>query len=165
MIWSEVVGVFVQENLMWLLTALFCFLVWFQWRQIVLGLKSRTWPSARGVVTDCYIDVDHDEDGSTSYAAKVAYRYEVAGRIFSGKRLQFGREGLWSSWRGGEQRLIESFPVGRRVPVFHHPGRPRLSTLMPGVSFWAWIFLVITIMAASWFAHLAWFGEAPLSIN
>ena len=157
-VWSEVVVRVVETHWRWLLTGVLFLVVLAQVRQIILGIRAWHWPSVRGIVTDSRINRETDSEGTPMYSARVAYRYQVGGKHFRGRRIQFGRNGLSSSWRGGAQNLVDSFPVGRSVPIYHHPARPRLSTLLPGVSSWSWFFLVVTGAASAWFLRLAWLG-------
>jgi hypothetical protein len=99
-------------------------------RYFVLARLSSDWPSAKGLVFTSRIEEHSDSDGTT-FHAKVAYSYEVAGVKFSSDRVAFGDYG--SSDPEHAQEIVNRYPVNSPVVVHYKPDRPRESVLEVGV--------------------------------
>ena len=63
----------------------------------------------------------------TQWAPKITYEYVVNGTPFTGSRLAFDHDKAYAASEAN--KIAESFPVGKRVEVFHDPDRPSESTL------------------------------------
>ncbi len=144
-----------SENVEWLLLGVLGLTAFVQIRQIVRGLRAKSWPSTQGIIEDSWIDESYDpEDGLTMYKARVKYSYEVGGTRYRGCRIRFGRDGISTSSRRSETRRIANLGKGRGVPVIFHPRRHKLCTLEAGTSFLVVFFALFTTAGAGWFLWL-----------
>jgi hypothetical protein len=131
-------------------------------RSILLGRKSRTWPSTGGTILQSAIDtvqsVDDDGTSSTSYGLRLQYEFSVGGQAYQGNRRTFA-EMRTSSYRS-MQKLLERFPQGGSVTVFYDPDDPSSCVLEPGVGNYLYIVLVFTgiMMLAGLAGLLGLFG-------
>ena len=115
-------------------------------QDILRGLNSRNWPTTQGTIMYSGIQAHQssDEDGtSTSYDAAVQYSYQVAGQAFQGTRKSFSDVRTSSVQRA--QRILERYPQGSSVTVYHHPENPSLSVLEPGVGWFSYIGGIIVL--------------------
>ncbi|MAT13862.1 MAG: hypothetical protein CMJ46_01170 [Planctomyces sp.] len=93
------------------------------------SLNSKTWPSVRGTIVESYI-YTHKDDGEISYSAEIAYAYRVGKTRYTGERLT--AFSTTSSRKEGAEKLVETYPVGKRLDVFYNPDKPKDSVLIPG---------------------------------
>ena len=88
---------------------------------------SQSWPSTPGQITDSHVSrsqsTDSDGDTTTSYAARVAYTYQVGGETYSGHNIAFGFSPSYSS-EAKAQADAARYPVGSQVPVYYNPDKP-----------------------------------------
>lgn len=141
-----------QEKFLWaaLLGAAFSLVagcgLWCLWN----GLRSRRWPATPGMILRSDIDGFGEVDGSASYRIRVAYRYEVDGRKYFGKRVFFG-QGVLNT--GSFERLLRKtvrYGPGVCVNVRFHPKRPYLCVLQPGMRLEAWIVTILGLSLLGW---------------
>lgn len=102
------------------------------------GQASLAWPAVEGVVLLSESSLRGTARGGERYGLSVLYGYTVDGQDFEGRRLEFVR----SLSQRDEQAALEwmtTFEVGSPVTVFHHPQRPQLAVLHPGVDSSAWV--------------------------
>lgn len=90
---------------------------------------SRDWPVVEGVVLDAGLDVRR----SHTFLPRVHYRYQVRGQSYESTRLYFSGLPV-SSDRKGAEAMLAGLAPGRKVAVFHHPARPELAVLQPGIT-------------------------------
>jgi hypothetical protein len=98
-------------------------------RDLVLGRASASWPTADGVITDARVV---RRGARNQYRAALAYTYTVAGRTHHGHRRYYGSEASFGS--AGPTAVAERYPPGLAITVYHHPTRPGLAVLEPGVA-------------------------------
>ena len=114
-------------------------------RNIVHGLNSRNWPITEGKVVhsgvQAHQSMDDDGDISTTYGASIQYAYNVSGQEIQGTRRSF-TEMRTNSARRAEQ-ILARYPQGSSVTVYHHPDKPSLSVLEPGVKWWSYVLMII----------------------
>ncbi len=132
-----------------LIAALGCYLAALGGRDVWLGLQSRQWPQAPGMVIPVQAEAGPE-------AGAIAVRYAVRGRVYLTDRMRFGAQPglagrdeleLWR-WR---------YPAGRAVTVFYAPGAPELAVVRPGASsdaFWLPGLGLILLLAAALVAAL-----------
>lgn len=100
-------------------------------RQVVQGLRSRSWPTAPGVVVTSGVEEVKLAEHGTRYEPEVTYRYTVDGRTYTGRRWRFGATAAFNRTQAG--RLVARYPVGEAIAVRYDPFRPATSVLEPGV--------------------------------
>ena len=98
--------------------------------------KSRSWPSTQGKITSSYIKKQVNKKSSpnrttTSFSAKVRFRYTVGGTTYSGDRICFG-----GTYSGGKRSLAkkvaDSYLKGKKVTVYYDPENPKEAVLKTG---------------------------------
>jgi hypothetical protein len=116
-------------------------------RNIVHGLNSRNWPTTEGRVVHSGVQVHHstDDEGdtSTTYGASIQYEFNVSGQEIQGTRRSF-TEMRTNSVRRAEQ-ILARYPQGSSVTVYHHPDKPSLSVLEPGIKWWIYALMIIVL--------------------
>ncbi len=114
-------------------------------RNIVHGLNSRNWPITEGKVVhsgvQAHQSMDDDGDISTTYGASIQYEYNVSGQEIQGTRRSF-TEMRTNSVRRAEQ-ILARYPQDSSVTVYHHPDKPSLSVLEPGVQWWIYALMIV----------------------
>jgi hypothetical protein len=109
----------------------------------LLGRESRTWPTTEGTVTHAAVSTPAGAMRRDRASVSVAYRYEVGGRTFTGRRLRFGGAlGLGAAGAGTPLR------PGDRVTVRYHPRLPGLSTLEARVAPQLWALAAVGLVVA-----------------
>jgi hypothetical protein len=116
-------------------------------RNIVHGLNSRNWPTTEGKVVhsgvQAHQSMDDEGDISTTYGASIEYAFNVSGQEIQGTRRSF-TDMRTNSVRRAEQ-ILARYPQGSSVTVYHHPDKPSLSVLEPGVKWWIYALMIIVL--------------------
>ena len=116
-------------------------------RNILHGLNSRNWPNTEGKIVhsgvQAHQSMDDDGDISTTYGASIQYEYNVSGQEIQGTRRSF-TEMRTNSVRRAEQ-ILARYPQDSPVKVYHHPDKPSLSVLEPGVEWWMYALMLIVL--------------------
>lgn len=109
----------------------------FVWR----GLASARWPATPGVVLKSAVSETEASQKSgtytlstyTFYVPELSFGYQVKGRDYTTKNLQFGRaEGSGDASEAAV--LMLRYPVGAKVPIRYHPSDPALAVARSGVN-------------------------------
>ncbi|MGB0617001.1 MAG: DUF3592 domain-containing protein [Candidatus Poseidoniaceae archaeon] len=107
--------------------------------------RTRTWDETPGVMDRSWVDeeVSCGEEGcSTNYCVYVEYRYGD-GNLLSGEELS-KMDDCYSS-PGLAEKLIERYPAGDEVTVYHHPDDINETVLETGLSLrymWLLVFML-----------------------
>ncbi len=116
-------------------------------RNILHGLNSRNWPITEGKVVhsgvQAHQSMDDDGDISTTYGASIQYSYNVSGQEIQGTRRSF-TDMRTNSVRRAEQ-ILARYPQDSSVTVYHHPDKPSLCVLEPGVEWWMYALMLIVL--------------------
>ena len=115
-------------------------LTWVLLRQAKRGLDSKNWPTTPGIVKGSGVDRHHRQD-RTTHTASIVYEYHAGGTTHLGERRSFSDFSSSSARRA--YQIAARYPPGSRVTVHHHPRKPELSVLEPGLT-WT-MFLPIAI--------------------
>ena len=100
---------------------------WTVYRQI----RAESYAATRGVVTHSAAQATFRAAGGFSESADIKYKYQVAGKEYSGDRYRFGNI---SSNDDGADRIVREYPLGKQVLVYYHPADPAESLLRPGLA-------------------------------
>ena len=115
--------------------------LWMGLRFIWRGLASARWPTTSGVVLKSTVSETEASQKSgtytlgayTFYVPELSFGYQVKGRDYTTKNLQFGRaEGSGDASEAAV--LMLRYPVGAKVPVRYHPSDPSLAVVKTGVN-------------------------------
>ncbi|MDP6232559.1 MAG: DUF3592 domain-containing protein [Candidatus Poseidoniaceae archaeon] len=107
--------------------------------------STRTWDEIPGVMDRSWVDEEvscGDEGCSTNYCVYVEYSYGY-GNLLSGDELSKMEDCYASS--GLAEKLIERYPAGDEVTVYHHPDDINETVLETGLSLrymWLLVFLL-----------------------
>ena len=107
---------------------------------------SLEWPSVQGTVVRSTIERVVSTSGtsrSTTYRARVAYEYPVAGTKHEGDRISYGHYDTESE--SDAARVVAKYPVGNAVTVRYRPTDPRDAVLETGSAGLPWLYLGIGI--------------------
>ena len=140
-------------------TGLLFIAAWFWWksvRAIVRGVRSRSWPTANGVIKAAEVVKKYNSRGREVWRQKIEYSYSVGADVYRGTRIQFGIPNslLWNAPAHPSFRL---FRRKEAVDVFYSPSRPSIAALQRGYS----TFVFVTLAAG---APLVWMGVRLLTL-
>jgi len=119
-------------------------ILFFGGRGVLRAWQSQKWPTTRGVIVygrteesqSSTTDEDDQEVVSTTYGARIVYRYEVNGRTHYSNTRAFGQlAGSDAEWAS---RIAALYPMGREVTVAYRPDAPDIAALETGISSEAW---------------------------
>lgn len=95
-------------------------------RQLVEGAKSRDWPAVEGTVTDAKIwQYRSAKNGARISAPRLRFRYQVAGKVYHGGPVVWGKTGSLAE-------AAQAYPRGTAITVYYHPRHPEKSRLSAG---------------------------------
>jgi hypothetical protein len=110
--------------------------VYFGFRSLQRAQASATWPTVQGLVKNSSVEYHSDDKGGGTYHAEVWYTFTVNGTTFSGNRVAFGDYG--SSNPSHAQSIVNRYPKGKLVAVYHNPEKPEVCVLESGVQGQVW---------------------------
>lgn len=101
---------------------------------IVHAYASSTWPSVQGQITHSELKHFIDDSGKNrdhDYTPMIMYAYQVDGKDYTSKRVSYS---AYSSFNveADAQAIVDRYPVGKAVTVYHKPDDPTLSALETG---------------------------------
>jgi hypothetical protein len=88
-----------------------------------------SYPTVDGVVTASKVVVVPSRRRSTS-APKITYSFQVGNKKYESDRFRYGQG---STADGNARRIVDQFPVGRRVTVHYSPNDPSDAVLHTGI--------------------------------
>lgn len=91
------------------------------------ALQSQSWPATKGIITQADIRTQEDDE-TIRYVPVISYSYEVAGRMYDGKRVSFGSDVDFGSRQKAMDYLAE-YPPDAEVNVYYNPDKPNESVL------------------------------------
>jgi hypothetical protein len=97
---------------------------------------SDAWPSTEGVVIASEVERSvnvQSRDRRHKYTAKVEYRYAVAERDYTSRRIDFSSVTVSHKNSGRAMQVVNRYPTGKRVQVYYDPGNPDFAVLERGV--------------------------------
>ncbi len=110
-------------------------------RGLLRARDSVAWPSVQGRIVESSVERHHrsgSKGGSSStYHAEILYEFAVDGTTYNGTRVAYGDYG--SSNPSHARRIVNRYPAGKNVAVYHLPGNPEECLLEPGVKGQAWV--------------------------
>lgn len=109
------------------------------YKQLRLGIDSKNWPVAEGIVTESELTQHTDVDNDVVYVFNIVYEYMVMGRMF--KNSQFAPRRVDSYDAADLSEYLQNYPKGSAVTVHYNPVDPGDSIIMPGTRAWSWILL------------------------
>ncbi len=92
--------------------------------------SSEKWPTTEGVIVTSEVIQKRDDNG-LMYSANIVYRYSVNNQQMEGDQIWFG-DNYSSSSRTQFQRIVNDYPLNKKVKVFYDPDDPVITVLQPG---------------------------------
>ena len=106
--------------------------------------ESLDWPETPGSITSSHVSKETSRDSEqrlrTTYYPNVAYQYQIAGRGYTGTRINFGGRTGGMEWVA--QRTVDRYPTGKTIIVHYNPQEPTYAVLEAGIA-WSSIFLFL----------------------
>jgi hypothetical protein len=105
-------------------------------RNLTKAAQSDDWPTAEGQIVSSEVRTSRNsssgKNGSSgpSYRADISYRYSVNGASYTGDRVAYGDYGSGNPSHARE--IVDRYPAGRDVKVYHDPEKPAECVLEPG---------------------------------
>lgn len=93
------------------------------------AIQSTRWPRTTGKVVESTVRESSGTDDSTTFAPMVRYTYVVEGKTLESKQVAIGAV---SGSQSGAEAVVEKYPLGAEVTVYHHPKLHYLAVLEPG---------------------------------
>lgn len=94
------------------------------------GRGSLKWPSTEGEILSSEVAFD---PMSGRERAQLRYRYTVDGKSYTGSRVTFNGDTLFSAGSGEARAAeVQRSPAGQAVRVYYDPADPARSVLVPG---------------------------------
>jgi hypothetical protein len=115
-----------------------------------------------GVVLSSTVKVSSGSEGGSTFAARIKYRYPVAGREYVGDRYDF--LGGSSSDGSYARRAVSENPPGKAVTVYYDPADPSEAVLRleaPGISYFFLLFLQPFLLAG--LVLIGWTATVPFA--
>ncbi|BBO84188.1 hypothetical protein DSCO28_47540 [Desulfosarcina ovata subsp. sediminis] len=96
------------------------------------SLASKSWPTVSGSIVQSEIEKRISTSGEGANKKKtvkeypnVTYQYLIDGKTYKSGKLSF-------SSTGNAKQVVARYPVGKRVPVYYNPEKPKQAVLIPG---------------------------------
>jgi hypothetical protein len=112
--------------------------------KVVNAHASADWPTITGTVTESRLKEDRVKQQGiekVSYTPEVRYRYEVAGRPYSGYKI--GQFSGGYSEKGDAQAVLGRYQLNGQVKVYHDPNNPAEAILEPGMATTDYFYLAV----------------------
>lgn len=96
--------------------------------------RAASWPSVTGIVTQSHTARRWGLGNGIWiaglwYVPEIAYRYEVGGRAYKGRKITLADRGYPKLKAARE--VIARYPEGASIPVYYDPAKPRRAFLEP----------------------------------
>ncbi|WP_281492150.1 DUF3137 domain-containing protein [Desulfosarcina cetonica] len=132
------------------------------------SLASKSWPTVSGSIIRSEIEkrISTSGEGANKKKTvkeypKVTYQYLIDGKTYKSGKISF-------SSTGNAKQVVARYPVGKSVPVYYNPEKPKQAVLIPGGSkfnyvpyfFSAFFLLLGVIMFSRWRKQTRALGNA-----
>ena len=107
---------------------------------MIKSLRTEHWAVTEGVIQSAEQKSDSGGDGGTTYSAAVTYAYQVGGASYTGEKVSIGQMSASSSYA---QKILNRYPVGKKVSVHYAPDDPAEAVLETGIHGGTWICLAV----------------------
>jgi hypothetical protein len=149
----------------------------FVFDSLAVGLRTYTWETSEGTIAKAGSQIhdrtttEQETPDSKTTTIGLAFDYSVSGQRFQGSSLNVEEtlsDSQWSNSNLRLRRLLETYPVGARVPVYYDPNDPGKAVLERGVpvlqlAFWfifSSMFLFPAWIINNAYRPFSWVGDA-----
>jgi hypothetical protein len=98
-------------------------------KAIFQQIQALNYSTAIGTITSSEVEANSDGEGTT-YRPIIKYTYVVNNKRYEGDRYRYGQMG---SGDHSAHRIVASYPVGKKVEVYHAPNNPADAVLHAGL--------------------------------
>ncbi|MGS0725048.1 DUF3592 domain-containing protein [Shewanella sp. 0m-11] len=133
------------SNLMWFMFILFSFAVGLATYVVHQFHASFNWPTAKGVVVNCWsIERYHERSSADShYEVAIEYFYAVDGKIYH-KSNKTDITGAIPGYSLEEaEALVTEFPRGKKIQVHYNPSNPDTAVIKPTMHLFIIVILAV----------------------
>lgn len=114
-----------------------CFFMWFMGlKPLMLSIQSNAWPQVICTVIGSKLESRSDSDSGTTYKAVVTVHYSYDGLEYDGGSYDFND--AYSSGRGGKERVVAAYPVGKQASCWVNPKGTQQAVLDRGIPSIVW---------------------------
>jgi hypothetical protein len=114
---------------------------------------ARQWPSVEGRVVDSGWDSNSSRGQTSSYSARVRYRYRVGDRVYEGHRI-WPTAGVSFDTESAARNFVRPWAAGAPVRVYYDPANPADAALviesMGGPAIFI-ILIALMLIAGTWY--------------
>jgi hypothetical protein len=98
--------------------------------RITAAWKTSKWPTTEGYITHSTVHIFHSSK-DTEYSYDIKYEYKVAANNYVSDKVQWTNDEFPFSYFA--EKIVDRYPVGKKVTVFYSPDMPSLAVLETGV--------------------------------
>jgi hypothetical protein len=102
------------------------------------SLRAENWPVTDGLIQSAEMKSHQGSKGGTTYSAEVTYTFQVAGTGYTGNKVAIGQMSASAEYA---RRILDRYPVGKKISVHYAPGDPADAVLETGIHGGVWICL------------------------
>ncbi len=109
-----------------IITAAIVFIAFYVKKENALQSDSSNWIGTSAVITSSKVRRDWDKNqgaAKTIYWFEVQYNYVVDDKTYQGKRYTFHGNPSFSN-KSEAKKLLEKFPVGKKITIYYQPENP-----------------------------------------
>jgi Protein of unknown function (DUF3592) len=104
---------------------------------LIKSIRTEHWPVTDAVIQSAHQE-SHSGDHGTTYSAEVTYTYQVSAANYTGRKISIGAMSSSSQYA---QKILDRYPVGKKVAVYYSPTDPAEAVLETGIHGGTWICL------------------------
>jgi|GEM_PF-3889473 len=112
------------------------------------AVNSRGWEKVQGKIisseVEMYISIDSEGSSTEMYSAVIEYNYSINGVLYQNSKISFTDYSTSSA--EPMQEIVDSFPTGSAVAVYHHPNDVNNVVIIPGMSGQLWMMTGFAIL-------------------
>ena len=102
-------------------------------RRYYLGISSRDWPIAKGVIVNSKSDYYVNPSAGNGYIPEIEFTYTVGSTKYKSKRLNFSlNQGAGN--RENSEYYVKKYRAGRKVDVRYNPNKAEQAVLESGIN-------------------------------
>ena len=113
------------------------------------AVNSRGWEKARGEIisseVEMYVSSDSEGGSTVMYSAEIEYNYSINEVLYRSSRIGFAEYSTGSA--ESMQEIVDSYPIGSSVTVYHHPNDVNNVVIVPGMSDQLWMMIGFAVLA------------------
>ena len=127
------------------------------------ALQTKQWPTVTGTVIQSqvrHVNPNHIRD---SFQPDVSYTYKVKGIDYQASSVYSGNKEMGYSQKYSAQKIIQQFPVGKKIRVYYSPIQAQNSVLIPGpirLHYMYFLFSICLALAGFYFLRVFYLARS-----